>query len=126
MLEQITSKRIGDRGEAIAARYLKKKGYKIIAKNFHSDHGEIDLIAEDSQARIFAEVKTRKNCAENFARYGLPCEAVNAEKQRHILYTARIFLVQHPTEKCIRFDVLEVYLGKDTHVNHIEDAFTAR
>ena len=61
-----------------------------------------------------------------FDAYGLPCEAVNADKQRHILYTARVFLAQHPTDKYIRFDVIEVYLGKDVRINHIESAFEAR
>ncbi len=129
MFERLTAKCIGDRGEAVAARYLKAHGYNIIAKNFRSAHGEIDLVAEDGDTLAFVEVKTRKDCAARFDDYGLPCEAVNAEKQRHILYTARIFLEKHPTDKYIRFDVVEVYRredGKGARVNHIESAFEAR
>mgnify|MGYP000023703035 FL=1 len=129
MLERLTAKRIGDCGEAVAARYLKTHGYKIVAKNFRSAHGEVDLVAESGDALVFVEVKTRKDCAARFDDYGLPCEAVNAEKQRHILYTARIFLEKHPTDKYIRFDVVEIYRsedGKSTRVNHIESAFEAR
>ena len=126
MFERLTTKNIGDRGEALAARELKKHGYRILAKNFRSAHGEIDIIAEDRDVLVFVEVKTRKDCAGNFDAYGLPCEAVNADKQRHILYTARVFLTQHPTDKYIRFDVIEVYLGKDVRINHIESAFEAR
>ena len=129
MFERLTAKCIGDRGEAVAARYLKANGYKIAAKNFRSAHGEIDLVAESQDALVFVEVKTRLDSAARFDAYGLPCEAVNAEKRRHILYTARIFLEKHPTDKCIRFDIVEVYRGKDskdTRVNHIESAFEAR
>lgn len=129
MFDRLTAKRIGDRGEAAAARYLKMHGYKIVARNFRSAHGEIDLVAENRDAIAFVEVKTRKDCAARFDDYGLPCEAVNAEKQRHILYTARIFIEKHPTDKYIRFDVVEVYRGEDgkcTRVNHIESAFEAR
>lgn len=118
-----TTKDIGAKGEKIAAEYLKKQGYKIVAKNVHSAHGEIDIIAEDRDFLVFAEVKARRDDPKRFADYGLPCEAVNKTKQQHILYTARVYLETHPTEKEIRFDVLEVYLGESARVNHIEDAF---
>ena len=126
MFERLTTKRIGDHGEAIAARYLQKNGYRILAKNFRSAHGEIDIVAECGDTLVFAEVKTRKDDAARFDAYGLPCEAVGIEKQRHIVYTARVFLAEHPTEKYIRFDVIEVFLAKDARINHIEGAFEAR
>ena len=118
-----TTKDIGTNGERIAANYLKRHGYKIITTNFRSAHGEIDIIAETKDSLIFAEVKARRDDPKRFSDYGLPCEAVNKTKQRHILYTARVYLETHPTEKFIRFDVLEIYLGTDARVNHIEDAF---
>lgn len=123
MLFGKTTKDIGNAGEKIASKYLKKHGYAIRAKNFHSAHGEIDIIAETKNCLIFAEVKARSDDAQHFNDYGFPCEAVNKTKQQHILYTARVYLATHPTEKEIRFDVLEVYLGKNVRVNHIEDAF---
>lgn len=126
MFERFTTKRIGDRGEAIAARYLRAHGYKITARNFRSAHGEIDIVAEDADTLVFVEVKARRDNADYFDAYGLPCEAVNADKRQHILYTARVFLEKHPTEKYIRFDVIEVYLGRDARINHIEGAFEAR
>ena len=61
MFERLTTKNIGDRGEALAARELKKHGYRILAKNFRSAHGEIDIIAEDRDVLVFVEVKTRKD-----------------------------------------------------------------
>ncbi len=118
-----STKDIGRKGEKLAASYLKKHGYKIKAKNFLSSHGEIDLIAENDDFLVFVEVKTRKDVEENFTNYGLPCEAVNKTKQKHIIFTARIYLQRYPTEKTMRFDVVEVFLGENTHINHIEEAF---
>ena len=126
MFKALTAKSIGDRGEKIAASYLRRKGYKIVCRNFRSAHGEIDLVAALRDCLVFVEVKTRKDDEARFERYGLPCEAVDKSKQRHILYTARVFLAQHPTDKYIRFDVIEVYLGKDVRINHIESSFEAR
>ncbi len=123
MLFGKTTRDIGRYGEKIAARYLKKHGYRIRAKNFLSAHGEIDIVAENKEFLTIVEVKARKDSPENFANYGLPSEAVTKKKQQHILYTARLYLAKHPTEKAIRFDVIEVYLGKPVRVNHIEDAF---
>ena len=118
-----TTKDIGAKGEKIAADYLKKQGYKIVAKNFHSAHGEIDIIAENKEFIIFIEVKARKDSEYNFKNYGLPCEAVNKQKQQHIIYTAKIYLNDHPNDKAMRFDVIEVFLGDEIRTNHIEDAF---
>ena len=118
-----TTREIGKKGEDIAAKYLKKQGYKIVAKNFSSAHGEIDIIVKNKEFLVFVEVKSRKNDEDNFKNYGFPAEAVNKTKQHHITYTAKIFLQQYPTDKELRFDIVEVYLGKDISINHIEDAF---
>ena len=119
----------GALSEIRAEQYLATQGMTILARNVRAPGSEIDLIAEEGSTLVFVEVKTRKDCAARFDDYGLPCEAVNTEKQRHILYTARIFLEKHPTDKYIRFDVVEIYRsedGKSTRVNHIESAFEAR
>ncbi|MBE6679702.1 MAG: YraN family protein [Ruminococcaceae bacterium] len=118
-----TSRDIGRKGEKLAADYLKKHGYKIVAKNFSSAHGEIDLVVTNKDFLVFVEVKSRKDNEENFKNYGFPAEAVNKTKQRHIIFTANVFLQKHPTDKALRFDVVEVYLGKEIRINHIEDAF---
>ena len=119
-----TTKSIGDKGERIAAKLLKKQGYKIVAKNFRCAHGEIDLIAENKEFLVFVEVKTRTESEENFKNYGLPRDAVTKKKQQHIIYTANIYLDKHPTDKSKRFDVIEVYLGKSPYAISISDAFT--
>lgn len=117
------SKDIGAYGERIAASYLKKHRYKIVECNFHSAHGEIDIIAQNKEYLVFVEVKARRDDPKHFADYGLPCEAVNKTKQQHILYTARLYLEKHPCDKAVRFDVVEVYLSERPHVRHIENAF---
>ena len=119
----------GTKAEDDALAFLQGQGLTPVTRNFRCRFGEIDLIMQEGNTLVFVEVKTRKDCAARFDDYGLPCEAVNTEKQRHILYTARIFLEKHPTDKYIRFDVVEIYRsedGKSTRVNHIESAFEAR
>lgn len=109
----------GFEGEEKAAKYLKKQGYSIIGKNFQSRFGEIDIIAENKEYIIFAEVKARgeKSIAE-------PKEFVDLRKQRKIIKTAEIYLSENPTEKQPRFDVIEVKKDKmKIHINHIENAF---
>lgn len=118
----------GDFGEEAAAVYLKKNGYRILSRNLQCGHPELDIIAENRDFLVFAEVKTRTE-TEN-GRYGPACVAVNREKQRHILAAARRYIRENPPRKRIRFDVLEVYLrDADTpevvRIHHIPDAFRA-
>lgn len=123
MQREKTTKEIGDRGERIAARYLRRSGYRILARNYRCAHGEIDIIAQNREYLVFVEVKTRKDDQEHFENYGLPCEAVNKTKQQHIVYTAKSYLGTHANDRLIRFDIIEVYLGKKARVRLIEDAF---
>ncbi len=113
---------LGSFGERQAAAYLRRKGYNIIEMNFSCRAGEIDVIAENKEYVVFAEVKLRKNADHGEAR-----EFVTAAKQRRIIKTAQLWLCTHESEKQPRFDVVEVYApdgerGRVT-VNHIEDAF---
>jgi putative endonuclease len=114
---------LGAWGEALAAEYLQKKRYEIVALRYHSRFGEIDIIAKDRKFLIFAEVKLRKS-----ARYGRAAEYVNRSKQDRIRMTASIYLSQNPTGLQPRFDVIEIYApeGMETarpEINHLEDAF---
>lgn len=109
----------GLEGEEKAAKYLKKQGYNIIAKNFQTRFGEIDIIAEDKEYIVFVEVKARseRSIAE-------PREFVDIRKQRKIIRTAEIYLSENTTEKQPRFDVVEVKKDKmKIHINHIVNAF---
>lgn len=118
----MTSLLVGRWGEAQAAEFLRKKKYKIIAVNFRSRFGEIDIIAENKKQVLFVEVKLRKN-----KNYGLACEFVTPEKQRKLKTTAESWHSMNPTDKELRFDVIEVYapngISDEFTINHIENAF---
>lgn len=117
------SKITGAWGEALAADYLRKKRYKIVACGYHCRFGEIDLIAENRKYLVFVEVKTRKN--GDFAK---AFEYVDFRKQERIRTTASMYLSQNPTRLQARFDVIEIYApdGSETvrpEIHHWEDAF---
>ncbi|MBR5542988.1 MAG: YraN family protein [Oscillospiraceae bacterium] len=118
----MTTLLLGKWGEATAAEYLRKKKFAVIAANFRTRFGEIDLIAENRKTVVFVEVKLRKN-----EEYGLACEFVTPEKQRKIKIAAESWLLKNPTEKELRFDVIEIYapqgISQNYKLNHIENAF---
>lgn len=114
---------LGAWGEALAAEYLRKKHYKIIAAGYRSRFGEIDLITENRQFLVFVEVKLRKS-----ADYALAREYVDKRKQDKIRTTASLYLSKYPTQLPARFDVIEIYAPDGTstarpEINHLEDAF---
>ena len=118
-----TSKLTGAWGEALAADYLRKKHYKIVASGYHSRFGEIDLIAQNRTFLVFVEVKLRKS-----ARFALAREYVDLKKQEKLRLTASIYLSQNPTKLQPRFDVIEIYAPEGTattapEIYHLEDAF---
>ena len=102
-------------GERLAAKYLKKLGYKIISQNYKAKMGEIDIIAQDGDILVFSEVKQR-----TYDDFGAPREFVTKEKQRKIKNTAQLYILKNKYAGNVRFDVVEV-LGKD--ITHIKDAF---
>ena len=97
-------KDLGDFGERAAEAYLQTLGCRILARNFRVSGGELDLVAETEACLIFVEVKTRSS-----ARFGSPAEAVDRNKQLHMKRAAEAWLMVYPTNKEVRFDVLEVY-----------------
>ena len=110
-------------GEALAARYLQKKRYAIVATNYRCRFGEIDLIAQDGKYLVFVEVKLRKS-----ARFAMAREYVDARKQDKIRMTASIYLSENPTNLQPRFDIIEIYAPEGTatvhpEIYHMEDAF---
>lgn len=115
------TKQIGNYGETVAAKYLKRKGYKIIARNYSCKFGEIDIIAQQDETLVFVEVKTRTSTL-----YGTPAEAVTYNKKQHIVNTAKYYIMMSKYDGNIRFDVVEVYLvgGKAERIEHIENAIT--
>lgn len=112
----------GDRGENAAARYLKKQGYQILARQSRSRIGELDLIAKDHAGTIvFVEVKTR---ASHTA--GHPAEAVTFTKQKQITRAALAWLKKHQLlEYRARFDVIAISWrdGETPVIEHFANAF---
>ena len=114
---------VGAWGEAVAARYLQKKRYKLLATGYRSRFGEIDLIVADKTYLVFVEVKLRKS-----ARFARPMEYVDRFKQEKLRKTAEIYLSENPTNLQPRFDVVEIYAPNGTMTQnpwicHLEDAF---
>ena len=124
----IFSNDVGRFGEKLAARYLKKKGFKILETNRHQSHNEIDIIASDQEYILFVEVKTRSVEEDLYSPYGSPASAVTKGKQRRTVMAAQQYLRQHyePTKQP-RMDVIEVYLKKGTKkvldIHHIPNAY---
>jgi putative endonuclease len=112
-------RRLGTEGEEAAARFLKKKGYKIVSRNFKSPVGEVDIIAEDGDTLVFVEVKTRTDDS-----FGHPFEAVTGRKQEKLRKVALSYLKYSRREVASRFDVLSVEAKGDGYtIEHIKDAF---
>jgi len=112
--------RCGADGEALAAAFLRARGYAILARNFRCAAGEIDLVALDGRTIVFGEVRTRRGRA-----HGSALESVTPLKQRQVTrvaghYLARHHLHAHP----VRFDVVAVEVrGWMVTVAHVRDAF---
>lgn len=112
---------IGSIGEGIAQEYLRKKGYRILEKNYRTRFGEIDIIAEDKGTIVFIEVKTRIH-----ETFGAPEESVTRQKQERLKKVALCYLKDLKKIPPVRFDVLAIELkGKsaDAVIEHIEYAF---
>lgn len=117
-------KLLGQRGEAVAAKYYKQRGYLLLAHGYRTRMGEVDLVLYKGGTVVFAEVKTRAGIQK-----GTPAEAVDAHKQRRLIRAAQSFLQQSPYAGCpARFDVVEVrppdFICPSWQVHCIKNAFT--
>jgi len=110
-----------DKGEKIAATYLRGKGYKILESNYNGRSFEIDLIAGKDNLIAFVEVKRRKS-----SDFMNPLDSINKKRKEHMIKGARFFLsVNDLYGSCdVRFDVITVTGGKE-NIEHYEDAFRA-
>lgn len=117
-------KLVGDQGERLAARFLRRQGLRILARQCSNRFGEIDLIALDGDCIVFVEVKSRRSNAA-----GSPADAVTYNKQKRLTRTVlawlkRRGLLEHPA----RFDVVTVHWPDDSRkpvVQHVRNAFPA-
>lgn len=120
--------RLGQRGEEIAAKYLREKGWEIETQNFDTPYGELDIIAkrtlENGQGTMvaFVEVKSRR-AGDRIA----PELAVTAKKRRTIAKMGKVYADRHGrTRTGYRFDVISVNFGDDPpSIQHFEGAFDA-
>lgn len=109
---------LGNSGEQKAIHFFEAKGWKIVATQYRTPVGEIDLVALDGQEVVFVEVKTRRSLTS-----GYPEESVTRRKRRHMAAAAHLFLLKKGwQEKPYRLDVLAIIeqLGKPDDIQHFE------
>lgn len=112
-------KYLGSKGEDLAIRFLKGKGYRIIARNYKTAAGEVDIIAKDGSTLVFIEVKTRSG-----SLFGQPFEAVDKRKRQKLKNIALLYLKKLGEEPPVRFDILSIlYDNGKEEIEHIKDAF---
>lgn len=120
-------KKLGDFGEGIASAYLRKKGYKVLAKNFKRKWGEIDIVAQNKGRIIFVEVKTILE-QEGF----LPEDEIDWKKKKQLIKMAQIYLSENkiPLSHPYQIDILAIEITSDFkkakirhHKNAIEDNY---
>ena len=122
-LRAVFNRLLGAQGEREAARYLRRQGFRILARGYRTSRGEIDLIARDGDVLVFVEVKAR--------RQGEPAEAVTLEKQRRLTLAGLQFLKEHGLleQQRVRFDVVAIVWpdrhGAPATIEHFRNAFEA-
>jgi len=111
---------LGIKGENLAVVFLKKKGYRIIARNYKTPIGEVDIIAQDGDTLVFAEVKTRTD-----ELFGWPFEAVNKKKRHKMKNVALLYMKRIGGNFPVRFDVISIFYREngEKEIEHIMDAF---
>ena len=111
---------VGKLGEDIASSFLKRKGYRIISRNFKARYGEIDIIALDQDTIVFVEVKTRIG-----THFGTPEEAITPRKLREITKTAEYYTFRtKQSDKALRIDAIGIILqenGTIYNINHLQN-----
>ena len=111
-------------GEELAAKYLATKGYTILCRNFRTEVGEIDIVAQTPSTLVFVEVKTRSKHSIKLALMN-----INYTKQKRITLSAQRYINSYPdyVKPRIRFDIIILLFFSDTDtykIMHLEDAFT--
>ncbi len=112
----------GRRAEALACRFLQGRGLRLLARNYRSRRGEIDLIMQDGDELVFVEVRYRHNTA-----FGTAAETVTAKKQQRIIHCARYYLHRYQSAPLVvRFDVVSIERHNgQVSIDWVRDAFRA-
>ena len=109
----------GAYAEQLAETYLKKKGLKLLEKNYRCKTGEVDLIFEDKKTLVFVEVRFRSNIA-----FGGAIGSIDARKQKKIISAAKHYLLKHPDKAC-RFDAILLDSLTSSAIDWLPNAFDA-
>jgi len=113
------TRRLGVRGERLAVRHLRRRGYRIVERNFRAAGAEIDIIAAQGNTIVFVEVKARRT-----GRAGAAAEAVDTRKQARIRRAATLYLARQPDGVAARFDVVAIdWNGRRPVLELLKDAF---
>lgn len=122
MSPDLRRQRIGRWGEDYAARYLEGRGDAILARNYRTPYGEIDLVTRRGAQTVFVEVKARTGTG-----FGLPEEAVTAAKQQHLLQAIQAYWLAHEPEGDWQVDVIAILMEpgkKEPQLAHFENALS--
>ncbi|MBI2752577.1 MAG: YraN family protein [Betaproteobacteria bacterium] len=109
----------GARAEELCAELLRRAGLRILARNWRCRHGEIDLVAEENGALVFAEVRFRQD-----SRFGGAAESITPAKRARLVAAARLYLSGRSEIEC-RFDVLLLDALEGGRIRWIRNAFSA-
>jgi putative endonuclease len=114
---------LGRRGEQLAAEHLERLGYRVVARNYRTRFGELDLVATDEYVLVFCEVKTRR------AGSGDPWENLGETKRRQVRSMGAIWLAEvddRPRTSELRFDAIGIRIDRDgalVRLDHVQGAF---
>ncbi len=107
-MSKLQNKVTGNRGESLAAEHLMQKGYKILARNYRSKWGEVDIVAKVGEIVVFVEVKTKST-----DKYGEPWEMVNHHKIEQVKRMGEMWCREYAWEGRVRVDVVGVWLDQE-------------
>jgi putative endonuclease len=121
-----TRRMLGQRGEELAAAYLVGLGYEIVARNWRTRAGELDIVAHDGEWLVFVEVRARRTGrADPAPLLGRPEESVTPRKQLQLVAMADAYLFEMPWGGPWRIDVIALEIRPDGSIarrNHLQDA----
>ncbi len=110
---------IGEKNEELAVRFLEKKGYKILARNYRIPVGEIDIVGKQGDCLCFIEVRSRQS-----EKFGSPADSIDFRKRQHLIRTAQGYLQSKRWEGEARFDVIAItYRYGKPEIELIQNAF---
>ncbi len=116
-----TTREVGRRAEELAASWLEAKGYQIVAANYRTRYGEVDLVCREGETICFVEVRSRSSPA-----YGSPAQSVDRAKRRRVVGAATSWAMGHGgLDRLMRFDVVSVALGSPPRLELFRGAFDA-